>query len=299
MWPDWVLSDKRDFMTAQLLTNGAATLSDRFPVWLCDVWGVVHDGVVASRKACDALQKHRKAGGRVVFITNAPRPSTAILPQLEKLKVPFDSFDAIVSSGDVTRRLVSAFDGQRVFHLGPEKDLALLEGLPVNFTALDEADAVLCSGLYDDKTETVEDYEDVLVKMRAAGPTMICANPDKVVRYGDRLIPCAGALAERYEEIGGQVNMAGKPFDPIYDEALRQASLKSSQSVSREAVLAIGDGMATDAAGAANYGVALLFVINGIHERELANHGLDAIGKQLAYAAPGVELAGVTTELAW
>ena len=279
--------------------DGARRLSNRYPVWLCDVWGVVHNGVTASRDACHALAQHRQTGGTVILITNAPRPSQVITPQLDGLGVGPDSYDAIVSSGDVTRRLVEVEAGRNVFHLGPKKDLALLEGLPVSFAALDNAEVVLCSGLIEDELESPEDYRDQLAEMAARGLPMICANPDRVVRKGERLLPCAGALAAIYEELGGSVAMAGKPYPPIYDECLRLAGLKRGARIARSQVLAIGDGLPTDVKGAGDYEVALLFIIDGIHEKEMDGESASALETMVRKAAPEVELAGVQRGLKW
>ncbi len=282
-----------------LLIDGADTLSRRYPVWLCDVWGVVHDGVTASRAACRALIRHRQAGGTVILITNAPRPSTAILPQLDQFEVPRDCYDAMVSSGDVTRHLIAGRSGQNIFHLGPDKDLALLDGLPVNFTARDSADAVLCSGLMDDDREDPESYREMLAEMRRQDLPMICANPDRVVRKGQRLVPCAGALADIYEELGGTVQMAGKPYAPIYDECLRQAACRTGAQPPLDSVLAIGDGLPTDVRGAADYGIDLLFVVEGIHEHELDGKDTTALLQRIHATAPHARLAGIMTGLRW
>lgn len=282
------------------MTAGARELSPRYPVWLCDVWGVVHNGVAANEEACAALAMHRASGGTVVLITNAPRPSHVIVPQLRRLGAPDDAYDAIVSSGDVTRALVEAHKGRNVFHLGPKKDLALLEGLAVTFTGMDEADVVLCSGLVDDLNEQPHDYDDLLADLARRGLPMVCANPDKVVRYGDRLIPCAGALAERYEKFGGAVAMAGKPFAPIYDQAIARASqARGGEPVERRQVLAIGDGLATDVAGAARNGLDILFIVDGIHVGELDGAGEAALKAKLQDAAPGINVAGMMRALAW
>lgn len=279
------------------LLDSASALSQSYPVWLCDVWGVVHDGLTASPHACDALIRHRRSGGTVIFVTNAPRPSAAILPQLDQLNVSRDCFDAMVSSGDVTRRLVSERAGQNVFHLGPKKDLALLDGLPVRFTPMEKADVVLCSGPVDEDNETPEQYRDLMSEMQSRGMPMICANPDKVVRKGKRLIPCAGALADIYVELGGEVLMAGKPYAPIYDECLRLAAEKTSAQTPLSQVLAIGDGLPTDVKGAANYGIDILFIVDGIHEHELDGTDTTVLMHRIKDVAPHARLAGVMTGL--
>lgn len=278
---------------------GARPFSERYPVWLCDVWGVVHNGVSAFAPALDCLKRHRRAGGAVVLITNAPRPSAAILPQLERLAVPGACYDGIVSSGDVTRALVAEWQGARAYHIGPRRDLVLLEGLAIDWVGLDEADAVVCSGLVDDERETVDAYDGILDAVRRRDLEMICANPDKVVQRGERLIPCAGALAERYEALGGRVRMAGKPFSPIYDKALRLAAEVVARPLSRAEVLAIGDGLQTDVKGAQKNNLALLFISGGIHGGDMARADEAAVADAVIGAVPGVDLAGILPGLSW
>lgn len=278
--------------------NGVRHFSQEYPVWLCDVWGVVHDGETAFVDACAALRKHRLAGGTVVLITNAPRPSAAIIPQLAAMKVDPQCYDAVVSSGDVTRHLVGLERGRNVYHLGPAKDLSLIADMPVNFTGLDDADVVLCSGLMDDEVETPESFRPMLLQMSERRLPMICANPDRVVRKGRKLLPCAGALAAIYGELGGEVAMAGKPFAPIYDEALRVAARLRGHEIKRDQVMAIGDGLPTDAKGAADYGLGLLFVIDGIHEAELTG-SQGSIRQYICNFVPGVKIVGVMHGLSW
>ena len=285
-------------MTEAIATSGRQ-LSDRFKVWLCDVWGVVHNGRMAFRPACDALERHRANGGIVILITNAPRPCHAILPQLASLDVSPDCHDAIVSSGDVTRKLVLDHPGGNIFHLGPQKDQALLDSLPVNFVDFAEADAVLCTGLYIDLNDQPEDYDPLLKKLLARDLDMICANPDKVVQYGDRLIPCGGALAERYEKMGGRVTMAGKPFAPIYDACAAKAAEILGRPVKRSGFLALGDGMATDITGARDNNLALAFISGGIHDEQTGNSDAQELAKIATTAVPGVNVAGAMRRLEW
>ena len=236
-------------------------LSARYPTWLCDVWGVVHDGHRPIPHAVEALEQHRAAGGKVILITNAPRPTATIRAFIDRMGVSRAAYDAMVTSGDVTRDLMRQLGGAGLYHLGPELDLPLFEGLGVKRVPLAQAGAVVCTGLHDETRETAEDYRPQLEAMKARALTMICANPDKVVRKGTLLVPCAGAIAEIYEAIGGEVLMAGKPFAPIYDLALQVAG-----SPPREKVLAIGDGPETDIKGAAAYGLSCVFISGGINE---------------------------------
>jgi len=276
----------------------ARSFSERYPVWLCDVWGVVHNGVEANPAACDALERHRGRGGVVVLITNAPRPSRVIYGQLDSLGVSREAYDTVISSGDVTLELLANTPGN-VFHLGPRRDLGLVEDTEAGFAGIEEARTVLCTGLIDDATETPQDYVGLLQGMRARGVTMICANPDKVVRRGDTLIPCAGALAELYETMGGEAVMAGKPYAPIYELAIERASEIGGRPIGRNEVLAIGDGLSTDAEGARRNGLDLLFIVDGIHEAELAGLGHEGFAERIAEAVPGVRLKGIMRTLRW
>jgi HAD superfamily hydrolase (TIGR01459 family) len=283
---------------AAVAGEGARAFSRSHPVWLCDIWGVVHDGVRAYRPACHALERHRASGGCVVLITNAPRPSRVIVPQLDRLGVSRDAYDAVVSSGDVTIKLMAS-RRDKVLHIGPERDLGLCEDAAIEFAGPDEARHVLCTGLIDDETETPEDYEALLRRLNERGLDMICANPDKVVRRGNELIPCAGALAELYEGMGGKVLMAGKPFAPIYEAALDAASNALGRPVRRGEVLAIGDGLETDVEGAARNDIDLLFIVGGIHEAELGNSGPEAYAEVVRKAVPDARLKGVLKALHW
>ena len=224
-------------------TNHFAVLAKNYEVVLSDVWGVVHNGVAASPEACDALARFRNsAGGTVILITNAPRPGEVVASRtLDRLKVPRAAYDGIISSGDVTRALIAARAGQRVFHIGPERDLPIFDGLDARVAPLEHADYVVCSGLYDDTVETPQDYDDLIAAVRARALTMICANPDIVVERGEQLVYCAGAIADLYAAACGEVIYAGKPYRPIYDQALALAAAARGRPAERRRVLAIGD----------------------------------------------------------
>jgi len=277
---------------------GARSFSNRYRLWLCDVWGVVHNGIAANPDACEALERHRAQGGVVVLITNAPRPSRVIHGQLDRLGVSRDAYDTVVSSGDVTMDLLANTPGT-VFHLGPPRDLGLVEDADARFAGIEDAATILCTGLANDDRETPEDYIPLLQRLQARGMAMICANPDKVVRRGDTLIPCAGALADLYEAMGGETIMAGKPHAPIYETAIERASALSGHPIARDEILAIGDGLSTDAEGARRNGLDLLFIVDGIHEAELAGLGGAGFAARIREAVPGVRLKGVMRTLRW
>ncbi len=232
----------------------------RYPVWFCDIWGVIHNGIAPFPSAIDALIKHRRNGGTVILVSNSPRTSSGVDLQLREIGVDRASHDAIVTSGDVTRVLVVSHGAGPVYHLGPERDQSIFHGLAVARAPLAEAHAVLCTGLFDDSTETPEDYAPLLKEMRELDLTMICANPDKTVRKGNRILHCAGSLADAYGSMGGSVLMAGKPFRPIYDLAIEEAARIRGGAVPLTHVLAIGDGPETDIRGAAAYGIDAVLV---------------------------------------
>ncbi len=243
---------------------GLGILAPHYRALLCDVWGVLHNGVVPFLDAAEALIRFRAGGGLVMLITNAPRPADSIRAQLAAIGVPAEAHDGIVTSGDVTRSvLVEA--GLPVFHLGPSRDDPLYAGLPVILTSEAGAGIVCCTGLIDDETETVDDYDLQLARLAARGLPMVCANPDLVVERGGRLIPCAGALAVRYRELGGAVTLIGKPWPAIYDAAFAMLSELAGRKLFPREVLAIGDGVETDVRGAAMAGMDALFVTSGIH----------------------------------
>jgi HAD superfamily hydrolase (TIGR01459 family) len=250
---------------------GLREISDHYDVILCDIWGVLHNGVASFTQASDALVSFRRRGGAVILISNAPRPSPPIAQQVLKLGVSPDAFDAVVTSGDVTIGLMEQQAGDQVLHIGPERDLSLFEaaaettGARASLVSLEHAQYVLCTGLRNDEIETLDDYQSELQAMSVRGIAMICANPDIVIHRGDTLIYCAGALARRYEELGGSVVYAGKPYAPIYDRALALAEHIRGAPIAKSRVLAIGDGMRTDVIGAARAGLDVLFVTGGIH----------------------------------
>jgi HAD superfamily hydrolase (TIGR01459 family) len=260
---------------------GLSEISDHYDVILCDIWGVLHNGVASFTQASDALVSFRRRGGAVILISNAPRPSPPIARQVLKLGVSPDAFNAIVTSGDVTVGLMAQQAADRVLHIGPERDLTLLDavadagGARPKLVALQDAQYALCTGLRNDEGEAPNDYEPELQAMAVRDMMMICANPDIVIHRGDTLIYCAGALARRYEELGGSVVYAGKPYTPIYDRASTLAEHIRGAPIEKPRVLAIGDGMRTDIIGASRAGLDALFVTGGIH-RSLHKETLDS-----------------------
>jgi HAD superfamily hydrolase (TIGR01459 family) len=278
-----------------------APLAERYDVVLSDVWGVVHNGVAATPAACEALTRFRADGGTVVLITNAPRPGEVVVrTTLDRLGVPRTAYDGIVSSGDVTRALIAERAGARLFHIGPPRDLPMFKDLDAPVAPLENADYAVCSGLVDDTVETPQDYQGLIARLRARGLTMICANPDIVVERGDQLVYCAGAIADLYADAGGEVIYAGKPYRPIYEQAMALAQTARRRPPDHARVVAIGDSVRTDLKGAAAFGIDCVFVTAGIHAEELGGRdNPQASALSDIFATAGLVPKAVMRRLAW
>ena len=274
---------------------GLQELAGEYDSLLCDVWGVLHNGVAVFPAAVDALLRFRSTAGPVVLITNAPRPHPSVRQQLRELGVPDDAYDGLVTSGDVTRELIAMRPGIRVLHIGPDRTLSFYEGLDVVLVSEDDAELVSCTGLFDDQRETPEDYRARFGPLVARRLPMVCANPDIVVEYGNRLIYCAGALAQLYAELGGEAVLVGKPHAPIYVAA--KAALAARGGVRP---LAVGDGLPTDIRGAVDNGVPALFVTGGIHAADFGPVGApDGTRVATRLAAEGLTAAAYIPTLRW
>jgi HAD superfamily hydrolase (TIGR01459 family) len=256
-------------------------LGSRYRAWLVDIWGVMHDGRRAYPHAVTATRAFREAGGIMVLLSNSPRPSPGVQRQLTDLGVPPESYDATVTSGDLTRHELGKHKGARVFHLGPERDRPIFAGLDAKLTEPEAAELIVCSGLFDDETETPENYTELLAALAARRLPMLCANPDHRVERGNRLVYCAGALASVYEAFGGEVLYAGKPHAPIYALAMRAIVARAGRVVARKEVLAIGDGVHTDIAGATAFGLDSVFVASGLHVEGASHDGAPLDGRKL------------------
>jgi HAD superfamily hydrolase (TIGR01459 family) len=275
-------------------------LGTRYRAWLVDIWGVMHNGQRAFARAIEATRAFRAQGGIVVLLSNSPRPSRSVLEQLRRVGVPDDAYDATVTSGDLTRHELAKHAGATVFHLGPERDRPIFEGLDVKLGTQQDAELIVCSGLFDDETETPEDYAGLLRELAARKLPMICANPDHKVERGDQLVWCAGALAALYEKEGGPVVYAGKPYPPIYFLAFEMIDALAGGAVPRDQILVIGDGVHTDIAGATNLGIDSVFVASGLHARSAT--GEDALGSEpleALFAAEKKRPIGAMRALVW
>lgn len=281
--------------------TGLRSIIARYDLILCDLWGVMHNGINAIPGANDAVTRAREAGATVIMISNAPRPGPVVAKQIEGFGVPKSAYDDVVASGDVTREELVARPGAKVFHLGPQRDLPNYEGLDLTLVDFDHADLIVCSGPFNDADDQPEQYRELLMRAKARELTLICANPDIVVERGDRLVWCAGALAAIYDEIGGKTIYAGKPHKQIYEIALKRTAKLRGKEVDRNRVLAVGDGLRTDILGAVRNGFDSLFIARGIHAADLAGDdgAHDATKLAKAFADVSATPTGVMREFIW
>ena len=284
-------------MTSLRFVEQLRGLVDGVEVILSDIWGVVHNGLESFPEACAALHTYRRRGGTVILITNAPRPADSVQRQLRKLGVADETYDAIVSSGDLTRNFVADHPGKKMFWIGPDRDSSIHRGLDAVMAPLEQADYIVCTGLFDDETESAEDYRAMMLQAREHKLPLICANPDIVVERGDRLIYCAGAIAELYRELGGEVIFYGKPHRPIYERAMALAAERRGRQTSLDRVLAIGDSVRTDLTGALGFGIDCLFLTRGIHSEEF--EGIDQLDPASVKELFGHPPRALMRELRW
>lgn len=271
------------------MTRIIETLDEIAPgyrVLYCDLWGCLHDGTRALPEAIAALERFKARGGAVALVTNSPRPSAGVALQLDALGAPRSCWDVIVSSGDAAQDAMAAgLFGSRVYHIGPERDLTFFvddSGRPIEIdrVALEDAEGIVCTGLFDDHTETPADYRATLLSARTRGLKLLCANPDIVVDVGDRRLYCAGAIAAAYAEAGGESYYYGKPHAPIYALARRKISHYLGEEVRDEDILCVGDGIATDILGAMGESLDSVLVTGGLAAVETgtsANAGPDPL----------------------
>ena len=283
------------------ITPGLASLAPKYDALICDVWGVVHNGREAYPGVVDCLMRFRRQGV-VLLLSNAPRPSDPIRAQLAGLGVPPDAYDTIVTSGDLTRQHLAtqAADGVfRIHHLGPDRDLPLFEGLAVERVAMKDAQAIVCTGPFDDTREGPDDYHDYWREGLTRALPFYCANPDLVVQRGDEMIYCAGALAQEYERQGGKVLYLGKPHLPVYDFVERR--LNETRAIPKTKWLAVGDGLKTDILGAKRAGIDALLITGGIHAPELSDPAgaPDPLKIETVLKAQGLAAVAAMRRLVW
>lgn len=280
--------------SAPVLISGLGEIAADYDALICDVWGVLHDGAKAFAPAVDALQRFRAAHGKVVLLTNAPRPPADIAVSLRSFGVPDDAYDVIVSSGGAARQeMIRRSHGTtlKLMHIGPERDTPVFKDLDVAVVGPEEAELCLCTGLYDDDNETADEYAPTLAILKSHDLPMICANPDVWAPRGGVLVPCAGAIARAYEKLGGGVVYYGKPEPPIYAETIAAAGGAGKR------ILVIGDALETDMAGAARMELDALFVADGLHKNELG--GLTPANLAALFSHHGLGARAAVDFLKW
>lgn len=257
------------------LIRSLSQIAPRYDALFCDLWGCVHNGVSPFPAAVSALQSFRQGGGRVILVTNAPRPKASVVAQLDRMGLPRDAWDDVATSGDAAQQaMLAGAVGHKVFHIGADKDEPFFSDLSteaaaiaatgpaIQRVALAEAQGIVCTGLADDLTETPEDYRATLLMAKAMDLPFLCANPDLVVDMGDKRLYCAGALAALYEQMGGMALYFGKPHPPVYDLARRLLAMQSDRPDPQ--ILCVGDGVGTDIRGGMGEGLDTLFITGGI-----------------------------------
>lgn len=282
------------------IIESAGDLLARYNVLFCDIWGVVHNGRTAYRDGCAALAEFRARGGTVILVSNAPRTPLSVTRVLDEKGVPDTSWDAIVSSGGIALEHAHEKDYRTVHHIGPDRDLDIFDESHLERVAIEEADAILCTGLIHDRHETGEDYRARLAEPARRKLPLVCANPDLIVDVGGTMLPCAGAIAVVYEDLGGPVYWAGKPHGTAYASALAKAEELRGERVGKSEILAIGDAVRTDVAGADAFGVEALFIAQGIHRDELLDGETilpERLGEVFAGNAP--QAVAAMTTLRW
>ena len=278
---------------------GIAPLADRYEIFIFDLWGVLHNGIEAYPDALDCLRQLRQRGRSVALLSNAPRPGAVVAGEMARLGISEDLYDALMTSGDAAIAAYNADPrtaGRSFYHLGPERNRPTVEGCRGEERPLETAETIICTGPFDDETETAEDYAEMFEAAVARGTILICANPDVVVMRGEQMIPCAGALAEAYEQRGGLALRFGKPLAETYDMLLERLP-----AVGRDKILMIGDGFPTDIRGAAAAGIDAVFVAHGIHADVLglAEGAIDAEALARLADEYGVPIPRAIERLRW
>ena len=288
-------------MTLRLI-DGMRALAPEYDGFILDLWGVVHDGTAPFPGVLDCMERLIGAGKRLVLLSNAPRRSDDVVRRIARIGVPGRLYHGVMSSGEEAWQHLKHRDepfyaalGRRCLHIGSERDLEMREGLDLAFVMTPAgADFLLNTGPaeWDD---TIEGYAPVLNAARAGGLPMVCANPDLVVIHGGKPALCAGALAEEYERLGGQVCWHGKPHPSVYDSCLVLLGISD-----RRRILAIGDSLRTDIAGAAGAGIDSLLIAGGVHAAEFcADGGLDLERINAAIENSGTRPVGVAARFVW
>jgi HAD superfamily hydrolase (TIGR01459 family) len=256
------------------IIDNLAQVAHSYDAMFVDLWGCLHNGVEPFADAVTALQAYRAQGGKVLLLTNSPRPRASVKRQLGRIGVPSDTYDEIASSGDAAQMAMAAgVVGRKVYHLGPERDLSFFKGengpIDIERVPLAEAEGIVCTGLFDDLTETADDYRLTILDGKTRGLKLLCANPDISVDLGEQRIFCSGAIAEAYTEAGGTSLYFGKPHSPIYQLAYARLAAISARRIDNDRILCIGDGINTDIRGGVAEDLDTLFITGGLAATEI------------------------------
>jgi HAD superfamily hydrolase (TIGR01459 family) len=284
------------------LVDGMRALAPEYDGFILDLWGVVHDGIAPFPGVLDCMERLIGAGKRLVLLSNAPRRSDDVVRRIARIGVPEQLYHGVMSSGEEAWQSLKHRDepfyaalGRQCLHIGSERDLEMREGLALAFVDMPaEADFILNTGPAEWE-DTIEDYAPVLHTTLDRGLPMVCANPDLVVIHDGKPALCAGALAEEYERLGGRVRWHGKPYPSVYDSCLGLLRIAD-----RRRILAIGDSLRTDIAGAMGAGIDSLLIAGGIHAAEFGDGDaidLDRVAE--ATEKSGTRPIGVMARFVW
>ena len=248
--------------------KGISEISDKFDVYFIDLWGVIHNGVQCYPEALKVLEKLKEQNKKIVLISNAPRPAAVVKVFLETIGLKSSCYDFLVTSGDITREYISLNSSKKNFyHLGPTRDIDLFKDLNVTLTSKEECEEIICTGLVSDEEERLQDYKILLDFFLNKKIPLICANPDEVVARGEKIVFCAGALANQYKQEGGVVRYFGKPYSEIYSFALKKIRAHKDFKDKKEInTLVIGDNIKTDIKGANLSNLDSVLILNGIYK---------------------------------
>ncbi len=250
-------------------------ISKNYNVLFCDIWGCIHNGKEAYQNALKALVEFKRNNGFVMLLTNAPRPKNAVKAHLSTFGISEKHFNDITTSGDSAQNSMLSGDvGTKVFHLGPKRDVSFFNDIPpdrkltnkINVVELRHAEGIVCTGLFDDRTETPENYKDLIKYSIQKNLKLLCVNPDIFVDVGDLRVWCAGGIAAAFSKAGGISIYCGKPHKEIYKLAHKKLEMHNIKSPK---ILCVGDGINTDILGGKNEMLDTLFVCGGLSKDEV------------------------------
>ena len=240
--------------------NHLADIFENYDTFIIDLWGVMHNGVTLNPKALEVVDKLKKNSKKIVFLSNAPRPSAKVINFLLKMKMNKKYLEHVMTSGEAAMHAINQKKfGKTFYHLGPSRDISVFENVKDNRTDLKSCDFILCTGLFDDHDDDLNYYKKLL--SNHVSKKLICTNPDLIVHRGNVEELCAGSIAKVFEDLGGEVIYYGKPHREVYNMCFG----------SNEKVLAIGDNLRTDIKGANNLKIDCIFISEGVHRKEFNN----------------------------